>query len=174
MAEFHLAASVSGCWHCARWLTVTLPWLTGTRSEPSLMLLVTPVLLRPWEVYSYYTCLLTSTILWGILNVMEPRFIWLMTQSQLVKYSSLVCGLSTSNADALLTPQASALHGNVSADDLSDKTLKIKLPDKRDISDTLQFTDFCYHCETIAVKFRHQNDSVRFRNRSHCSVTLLM
>lgn len=33
LAGFHLTASVSACWHCACWLSVTLPGLTGTAEQ---------------------------------------------------------------------------------------------------------------------------------------------
>ncbi len=43
LAEFHLAAPVSGSWYCACWLTVTPSWFTRlNRTEPLLMLLIKP------------------------------------------------------------------------------------------------------------------------------------
>lgn len=37
MAELLLAVSVSGCWYCSFWLTVTLPWPTGTLAVVSVI-----------------------------------------------------------------------------------------------------------------------------------------
>lgn len=42
MADFDLAALDMGSCYCACWLTFTVPWLT--RTKPSLIFLVTPVL----------------------------------------------------------------------------------------------------------------------------------
>ncbi len=49
MAEFHLAASVSGSCYCACWFTVVTLLGHLNRAEPSLMLLVTPSVLFLWK-----------------------------------------------------------------------------------------------------------------------------
>lgn len=62
MAEFHLAASVSGYCYCACRLMITLSWLTGIPQEPLFMMSVTPMPLTLGRItvsaekkaYSYY------------------------------------------------------------------------------------------------------------------------